>query len=422
MTERSVGTSETEGASPDAVRTLLSARAVRERARTMLGLAQDGHLLHCAVDMDRLPLVADYVVDTIRGNYPTLAIPFHARWRHFAVGGHDRWGVLAARTTWRDAAAKARAAFDLAIVSVLLDAGAGPIWRYREDETGEAYARSEGLAVASLRMFETGLFSATAGDPLRADAKRLRDVTGRDLAAGFKVNEQNALVGLEGRAALLYGLGTVAAARPEVFARADGPRPGGLFDALVAEGAGGEVPAELILHMLLAHLSAVWPARLTIAGIELGDTWMHPLMPGDGGTTGLVPFHKLSQWLAYSLIEPLEEAGLAVTGIDGLTGLPEYRNGGLLIDLGVIRLKDPEDLARTHEVSSPLVVEWRALTVALLDEVARLVRERLGCDERAMPLARVLEGGTWAAGRRIAREKRSDGSPPLSIASDGTVF
>jgi len=34
----------------------------------------------------------------------------------------------------------------------------------------------------------------------------------------------------------------------------------------------------------------------------------------------------------------------------------------------------------------------------------------------------VLEGGTWAAGRIIAREKRADGGPPFQISSDGTVF
>jgi hypothetical protein len=38
------------------------------------------------------------------------------------------------------------------------------------------------------------------------------------------------------------------------------------------------------------------------------------------------------------------------------------------------------------------------------------------------PLAKVLEGGTWWAGRFLAKEKRSDGSPPLQIESDGTVF
>jgi hypothetical protein len=68
------------------------------------------------------------------------------------------------------------------------------------------------------------------------------------------------------------------------------------------------------------------------------------------------------------------------------------------------------------------VVEWRALTVALLDRTAVEVRRILGVDAAALPLAKVLEGGTWAAGREIARERRPDGRPPLTVASDGTVF
>ena len=67
-------------------------------------------------------------------------------------------------------------------------------------------------------------------------------------------------------------------------------------------------------------------------------------------------------------------------------------------------------------------MEWRALTVALLDDVAALVRQQLGRTPEQLPLAKVLEGGTWAAGRRIARQKRVDGSPPLTVISDGTVF
>jgi hypothetical protein len=62
------------------------------------------------------------------------------------------------------------------------------------------------------------------------------------------------------------------------------------------------------------------------------------------------------------------------------------------------------------------------LTVTLLDEVAGLIRGKLGLDAEALPLAKVLEGGTWSAGRRIARETRDGGPPPLSIVSDGTVF
>jgi hypothetical protein len=135
-----------------------------------------------------------------------------------------------------------------------------------------------------------------------------------------------------------------------------------------------------------------------------------------------VPFHKLSQWLAYSLIEPLAAAGIAVGDIDALTGLAEYRNGGLFLDLGLIVPRDPGLATRVLGVDEEAVVEWRALTVALLDRVADGVRAALRLDARQLPLAKVLEGGTWAAGRRIAAEKRPGGGPPLAIASDGTVF
>ena len=139
-------------------------------------------------------------------------------------------------------------------------------------------------------------------------------------------------------------------------------------------------------------------------------------------TDGLVPFHKLSQWLTYSLIEPLERAGLTVTGIDELTGLAEYRNGGLFVDTGVLVLRDGADAARMHDVGSPLVVEWRSLTVALLDRLAEALRRRLGLDAVSLPLAKVLEAGTWTAGRAIAQARRTDGAPPIAVRSDGTVF
>ncbi len=139
-------------------------------------------------------------------------------------------------------------------------------------------------------------------------------------------------------------------------------------------------------------------------------------------TSGLMPLHKLSQWLAYSLIEPLQTAGIRVTDIDGLTGLAEYRNGGLFVDNGVLAFRDAEDAQREHEVASSLVVEWRALTVALLDCVADGLRHRLRLDATSLPLAKILEGGTWAAGRLLARERRADVSPPVKVISDGTVF
>ena len=401
---------------------LLSARAVRERAHEMLALAEAGSLFHWRVDRAKLDGVAAYVLDTMRRNYPGLAIPFHARWRHFNAGSAERWAKLAASTPWRDAASRARAAFDLAIVSVLLDAGAGPDWRYRADD-GSPFSRSEGLALASFDMFARGAFSADPQDKLRADASRLFSIEASELAEGFQVSAENPLIGLGGRAALLRALGREVAKAPQIFATRDAARPGGLFDLLAGIAAApSRIEAPAILETVLAHLGPIWPSRLSLAGVALGDCWRHPALRREDATNGLVPFHKLSQWLSYSLIEPLQEAGIAVTEIDGLTGLPEYRNGGLFIDFAVLSLKRKEDAATPHEVSSALVVEWRALTVALLDETAGLIRRSLGLDATALPLAKVLEGGTWAAGRRVAREKRADGSPPLTIISDGTVF
>ena len=406
----------------EAARRLLSASAVRERARTLLAHGLAGRLDHFIVDLGRLGACADEVVATIRAAYPTLDIPFHARWRHLAAGGLDRWGSLSHAAPWPDVASRARAAFDLAIVSVLLDAGAGPDWRYEEGRTGETYARSEGLAVASFDLFLSGALSVHAEDPYRVDAAALAALTADDLAAAFQAGPENPLVGLEGRAALLNRLGRTVAADPEAFGATE-PRPGGLFDRLAARAVDGALPAPKILEALLDHLGPIWPGRIRLGGVDLGDTWRHPLVEATDATAGLVPFHKLSQWLAYSLIEPLEEAGIAVSDIGGLTGLPEYRNGGLFLDTGVLALKDPADADRAHAVDSRLVVEWRALTVALLDAVAPLVRERLGvADPEAMPLARVLEGGTWATGRRLAAARRPGGAPPLAVLSDGTVF
>jgi Protein of unknown function (DUF1688) len=403
-------------------RALLTATAVRSRAGRMLELGLRDGLTHFTVDLDRMEAVADAVLAVTRKAYPSLDIPFHARWRHFVFGGVDRWTRLADAAPWRDRAARARAEFDLAIVSVLLDAGAGASWRYRDAVTGQGIGRSEGLAIASLDMFAGGLFSREAAAPFRVDADVLAGLPLAALTSAFQASEANPLLGLEGRTDLLRRLGRLVAERADIFGLQDSPRPGGLFDHLAAQAADGRIAAPAILSAVLNQLGPIWPSRLELAGIPLGDCWRHPALETDDATTGLVPLHKLSQWLSYSLIEPLQRAGYDVTDIDGLTGLAEYRNGGLFVDHEVLRLRDPADAARAHAVDSLLVVEWRALTVALLDRLAQRIRAKLGRTPETLPLASILEGGSWAAGRAIALARRPDGSPPLKVISDGTVF
>jgi hypothetical protein len=420
----------------------------------MLALAQGNALTDWRIDMDRLPTTADFVARVVKERYPQLNPPVHARWRHFVFGGRDLWREIVAKTTWPNPAAAARAAFDLVLTSVLLDAGAGPDWSYFDAATGIRAARSEGLALASLRWFESGGLSADPTDPLRVDAAALRRLDAGRIRAALQVSETNPLLGVEGRAELLNRLGGAVESQPEFFGLADAPRPGGLFDALARRAGDGALrtqpglgsqlllPAADILAVLLEALGSIWQNRPTLGGVPLGDCWLHPAfgtgvgvetggwVGGSGAAAGAtvgaasryVPLHKLSQWLTYSLIEPLVGAGVGVCRVEELTGLAEYRNGGLFVDGGVLVPRDDAAAMRSYEVSDPFVVGWRSLTVALLDRIAPMVGSRLGLSAEQFPLANVLEGGTWAAGRLIARDKRPDGGPPFQISSDGTVF
>ena len=103
---------------------------------------------------------------------------------------------------------------------------------------------------------------------------------------------------------------------------------------------------------MLQGFGDIWPPRIELGGINLGDVGRHPFAGGEGPTAGLVPFHKLSQWLAYSLVEPLQDAGVTITDLDRLTALAEYRNGGLLVDLGVLVPKHAAVLGEPHAGSS----------------------------------------------------------------------
>ncbi|MFB1480430.1 URC4/urg3 family protein [Corallococcus sp. RDP092CA] len=386
---------------------LRSPAAIRERCHQVLDLGLAGRLEYFRVEPSRLPTVVDRVLAVTHEAYPRLDIPVHSRWRHFDAGGVPRLAQLEEQLAPLPPEERARSRVDLGVVSVLLDAGSGPAWRY-EEPGGATYVRSEGLAVASLRMFMAGAFSSDPDRPLRADAEALGRMTREQLERGLQVSESNPLLGVEGRLHLLQGLSRVL------------PRPGALFDMLAAHRR--SVRAAEVLGTVLEVLGPIWPGRTTVDGVNLGDVWPHPALGPPESADALVPFHKLSQWLAYSLVEPLAEAGVTVTELDALTGLPEYRNGGLFVDLGVLVPQDPRLTREVHAPGDPPIVEWRALTVALLDRVAALVRGRLEMSAEELPLAKVLQGGTWTAGRRVAAELRPGGVPPIRIRSDGTVF
>jgi hypothetical protein len=403
---------------------LRSTETVRDRARQLLSRARHDESAWFIVDEGFLDSTAGEVVASIKKRYPRMHIPVHSRWRHFDAGGVHRKDELDRLLKHLPRPLRSHAMIDLAFVSVLLDGGAGPDWKYTEPATGKTFTRSEGLAVASFHAFTAGLFSSDPAHPLRADSEGLRALVTDHLASAFQVSPANPLVGLEERAILLRRLGEAMSEQPEMFNEAG--QPSGLFDNLISPlGPDAPPTAEVNAHDLLSEilmtLSGIWLTGNAIGNVPLGDCWRHSAVRGEGLSDGWVPFHKLSQWLAYSLIEPFEWSGVKVHGIDALTALPEYRNGGLLLDTGLLRLRDEAAATEIWQPGDEIIVEWRALTVGLMDEVAHAVRHQLRLSETQLPLANILEGGTWFAGRELA-ERRREGRPPLRMASDGTIF
>lgn len=399
---------------------IFSTKTIREKCHQILGLALMGKT-QFEVDMSKLDEVAKYVLEVIRDNYPDLNIPFHSRKNHLNAGSVPRTEQLTQAVLKQNPQASkfdiGKAQFELVVVSVLLDAGAGDSWSFKEERSGTIYSRSEGLAVASFEMFMKGAFSSDPANPFQVDAKALQTLQETYLRKYFQVRDDNPLLGVSGRVRLLNSLGRLLAQNLSLYPQG---RLGGAFDYL-CQGQ-KNISALTVLDFVLRQWGEIWPSRLRLQGKNLGDVWAYSGFGKKDDVSSLVPFHKLSQWLTYSLLVPIMEAGISVKDVELMTGLPEYRNGGLMIDLGFIRLRNKEMLLKKHHPEEDLIIEWRALTVALLDKIGERVQQLLKMSPQDLPLAKVLEGGTWHAGRKIAKQLRPGGVPPLNIESDGTVF
>ncbi|KAH0542274.1 hypothetical protein FGG08_003301 [Glutinoglossum americanum] len=433
---------------------LRSIYAVRERCRIVMQKAKENRLTHFTVDPEKFDDTAKFVVSIIKRDYAPeySSIPPHGRWQHFDVGGRPRINQLMA--SWGsavDAQERARRLIDLFLVSVLLDAGAGTKWQYKSKETGRIYRRSEGLAVASLEMFKAGVFSSDSTEPCQVDGAGLKRLTVEVLAKGLQVTEHNPLTGLDGRAGLLIRLGD-ALNNQELFGV--DARPGNMLDYLLSHSTtrANSVPIVTIptlWSVVMDGLSSIWPAsRTQVDGMPLGDAWPCSSMPASPPAEpweSIVPFHKLTQWLTYSLMAPMTKLlNIHFAGVELLTGLPEYRNGGLLIDIGLLTLK-PADARRGLDAyhanakstgqdamevvplfmpDDDVVVEWRAVTIGFLDALLVRVNDMLGlAGNERLSLAQMLEAGTWKGGRELAEVSRPNTKqPPIMILSDGTIF
>lgn len=203
----------------------------------------------------------------------------------------------------------------------------------------------------------------------------------------------------------------------------------------------GSLDFDVLWPVLQSVLLPSWPKdRTHVAGVPLGDSWPLEVLARvnagqrtENGTENIQPFHKLTQWMAYSLTIPfIRTLGLEWKNLERATALPEYRNGGLFVDLGVLVLKEEtlkQGLASSKQAlpsfgaGSDPIVEWRSLTVSLSDVLLKLLNERFASQNVKLTLPQMLEAGTWKGGRELAAKFRPDTkSSPILIEGDGTLF
>jgi hypothetical protein len=390
------------------VKSLYDLSTIRERANLIYKLGLEGKLKFFNINEDVIDDAAKLVADTTKSNYPNLDVPYHSRWRHFEVVEGSLYKEILQVLSGLNRNESLKRKVELVFISSLLDAGAGSTWQYELD--GKIYSRSEGLAVATMKMYLDGQMSSV-NDPCGIGGKGLLSISESEFCASFQVTDSNPLVGVKNRVSIMHSIGKAL----------QDTKHDSLFDAIFPdiELDATQVSMNNIFQDLLMFLVPLLPESKKVNNISLGDVGNHQSLCSDNNPLGLIPFHKLSQWICYSLIEPFTDGGLEVVDVDSLTGLPEYRNGGLFSDIGVLTLKEPSDASKAWKLSSEFIVEWRALTVVLLDITRLKVAKLLGKD---LSMGMLLQGGTWSAGRGLAAKKREDLSGPYILDSQGTIF
>ncbi|KAI7907117.1 uncharacterized protein BX663DRAFT_465562 [Cokeromyces recurvatus] len=421
---------------------LLSLGSVRERCFKVHEAATRNRLKHFDIDQSKLEEMVQFVVSIIKRDYDNPSdIPLYGRWRHFDIGGRRRLDNLI--QTWasvgQDTIEQTRKLIDILVIACLMDMKPCQAWSYTEHSTGRVFKRKDGIAIAILDMFIKGFFSNDPAQPHRVDSEALLNLSFDTLCKELQFNDDNSFVDIEVRFEALKNLGSVLQNRTDYFGN-NIRRPGNLIDYLLdhpttIKTKKGPLISIETLWPVVQEMGELWAAEENRGGTSgLGDVWPCTAIHDD---SNLVSFHKLSQWIIYSVIEPMEKLlGATIEGTDLLTPLPDYCNGGFLIDTGFLTLKPVDyergiknyqansllpyqpkvEVAPMFDMSDPVVTEWRALTVAYLDLIADRVRQTLRLSKKFLSLSQLIQGGTWSAGRELAEISRPNThEPPIVI-------
>ncbi|KAG0743827.1 hypothetical protein G6F62_005448 [Rhizopus arrhizus] len=436
----------------------LGLNSIRERCYKVQEAATRNKLQHFDIDLSKLDEMVQYVISVIKRDFDTPSdIPVYGRWRHFDIGGKPRLDQLL--QTWStlgmDNLEKTRKIIDILVIACLMDMKPCQTWTYTEQSTGRKFKRKDGIAVAILDLFLSGTFSSDPSQPHRVDSEALMKLSLDTLCSGLQFNEVNTFEGIPERHEILVHLGHALQNRTDYFGKDSVRRPGNLIDYLldhpttIKTKKGPLISIETIWPVV-QEMGEIWASEDNIGGTKgYGDVWPCAILLNNNSnpnntTDHLVPFHKLSQWIVYSIVEPLEKLlGATIEGTDLLTPLPDYCNGGLLIDTGFLTLKPKDyergiknyhansllpyqpkiEVAPMFDMSDPVVTEWRALTVAYLDLVADRVRQSFRLNKNLLSLSQLIQGGTWSAGRELAEISRPNThEPPIVIKMDKRVI
>ncbi len=400
---------------------LFTPQNVRSKAAHLLDLAAAGKLDHVRVRPEKLAEVLVSVLETTKETYPDLQIPPYGVWRDFEAGGIDRWGALANARAFESAEEMLACAADLALVATFLKTVRPGGWVFEDPMTETRVTGRQASALAAFHMFASGAFSGEMSDPYRVDAQSLIRMELDELASGLQWDPKADAVLLEAMQRHLKRLGEALALRPDLFSEEEVTRPGLLATRLAGDGGDvGVVSAIGILDRLLEALAPVWEGGARLDDIVFGDSFTHAGLPGKGAEQ-IVPFHLCAQEMIYSLVEPFAWAGLEVSGLEELTAPADDNHAALFLNAGVLELaQEKPDLA--PQAAQDRMIELRAISLALTDRLADMLRAELGVPAEQLPLTCILEGGTSRAGSRFVGNKSAEAEKLGNFLNPGSVF
>ena len=338
------------------------------------------------INLEKLDQTVDDLLEFILKKYPKMNIGMHSRLNHI-----PEWYDLVQK--WKcPLNEKIKRLIDLLFVSVLLDGGSGENWKYISNNI--EYRRSEGLGKCVYNMFISGFFSLDEKQPYKVDMNRIKLINLDEFKNEFQISKDNILIGLENRLENLVNFSKFMI-NNDNFNINNNIRPGNIFDK--------------IYNNLEIDLDKLYEIIFSFSPI-IND--VHYYKPLDV----YVPFHKILQWLSYSLIDLFKKFNISIRSDNYLTALPEYRNGGFLIDSNIINFKNNNLKNIFHEINSDIIIELRASTIVLID----IIKDKINIKKKNnLNISQVLEGGTWRYGRYLANKNNIS---PIKIKSNGIIF